>query len=327
MAVPTRVAEAFRESEEAVRAVERHAGDAIRIYCEDKGYLFSGRRKSLTSLAEKLESGRFEAWSEIDDLYACTIVVPTSSHELNVFQYLEAAFEKIEFRERNTTQKAPETFRFDASRFIGRIRNEVGQTLVPGASGISFEVQLLTAFEYAWQVATHDLVYKSDRIDWQRARLASQLKAAVEQIEMIIDGFESAVPNIPTSPHPETEAKIQVIETFQRLIDGGVISPELRPESWSRFGDNVFNLVRSFSNRFQAPGRAIALAEAAEAELTASGSTRDLHSGSLFQVVLGLVGSGILDSGRLDSFVVIQSPELRDLHSISDVPKAFNFDE
>jgi hypothetical protein len=42
--------------------------------------------------------------------------------------------------------------------------------------------------------------------------------------------------------------------------------------------------------------------------------------------VVGLVGNGILDAGNLDDFVVVESPELRDLHSLPEIPKPFDFD-
>jgi hypothetical protein len=65
------------------------------------------------------------------------------------------------------------------------------------AGGQLFGVQVVTAFEYAWIAATHDLVHKSDDVDWRRLRLAAQpKKAAVKQIEVLIAAFDPASPAI-----------------------------------------------------------------------------------------------------------------------------------
>jgi hypothetical protein len=262
----------------------------------------------------------------VPTLYACTIVVPTATHETSVLDFLQKAFNLIELRLRNSTRKPPETFRFDCTRFIGVIREVPGLGLVPGAASIKFEVQIPSAFEHAWSFVTHDLVYKSSDVDWRKARLGAQLKAAVEQIELIIAGFESNLDFVSQSSYPETDAKQRIISRFQQLISEGVVSGGLEPTSWSRFADNVYDLVRSYTRSSATPHKVDGLLQGVESHLRDTGMARGLMSGSLFQAVIASVSSGAVAGASLNDFVVLDSPELRTFYRITGVPKPFRFD-
>ena len=57
-------------------------------------------------------------------------------------------------------------------------------------SEIPFEVQIKTFLQHAWAIATHDLVYKSDEVDWGKQRIAYQVKAMLEHAEVSIQEAE-----------------------------------------------------------------------------------------------------------------------------------------
>ena len=297
---------------------------SVQTWCADRNYLFSSRIKTVESLSEKLESGRYNDWASIDDRFACTVVVPTSTHETAVLAFLDAVFERVEIRPRNSTKKAPEIFRFDSTRWVGRLRPSVGAAVAPGAGDILFEVQIQTVFEHAWGVVTHDLVYKSDSIDWRKARLAAQLKAAVEQIELTIAMFETSVEFMPQSEHPETDEKVQLVTELSRLVTEGRLTPELAPQSWSRLADNVSSLVRSYSRRGSEPHAMRRLREDLVAFLESDDEFVELRSGSLFQLILGFVGRGTTSGANLDNFTIVESSELKDFHGLSAIPRPFD---
>lgn len=325
MPAPSRLEEVYSQAHPAIQAVGQYVASTIRPWCDSEGYLFSGRFKTIGSLAEKIESGRYESWSKLDDLYACRVVVPTPTHEPNVVGFLRTVFDEVELRARNSTQKAPDVFRFDSTRFIGRLRLTEGLDLPPGASAVLFEVQIPSAFEYAWAVVTHDLVYKAEDMDWRKARLAAQLKAAVEQIELIIAGFQANLDFVAQSSYPEIQAKQDLIDAFQAMMVEGVVSPDLSPESWSRFADNVYSLISKYLRR-GTPFRIPSIIDAIRTDLQGNEMAKEIRSGSLFQVVLGCINRGVIKGVSLDDFPVIESPELRDLHGVTQIPKSFNFD-
>ncbi|MFF5898311.1 hypothetical protein ACFY8O_20600 [Streptomyces argenteolus] len=326
MAIPSRVLNAYRQIEPTLDVVDRYVSQTLRAWCDQRSYPFKGRKKQLPSLSEKLESGRFERWSQVDDLYACTVVVPTATHEDAVLRFLSGAFDEVEVRRRNSTQKAPEVFRFDSTRFVGRIRYLPGLEIPEEAAGIQFEVQIPTAFEYAWSVVTHNLVYKTDDFDWRKQRLAALLKASVEQSELLISGFEANVEIVPKSPHPESDAKQEIVEIFRQLVESGAISRELEPASWSRFADNFYSLVKSYAGGWSAPAKSLVLASAIKEKVEKAGDCAGLMSGSIFQIALGAVGSAIVPGANLSKFVVVDSVELRDFHNLEAIPKAFDFE-
>lgn len=324
MGVPTAINERHLNELSAVRALAEMAKASVQTWCADRNYLFSSRVKSVESLSEKLESGRYGAWTSIDDRFACTVVVPTTTHEPEVIAFLDAVFERVELRTRNSTKKPPEVFRFDSTRWVGRLRPLVGEAVAPGAGAIQFEVQIQTVFEHAWGVVTHDLVYKSDSIDWRKARLAAQLKAAVEQIELTIAMFEASIEFMPQSEHPETDEKVQLVTELQRLVSEGRLTAELAPQSWSRLADNVNSLVRSYARRGSEPHALRRLRQDLVAFLETDDEFIDLRSGSLFQLILGFVGRGSVPHANLDNFTIVESSELKDFHGLANIPRPFD---
>ena len=249
MGVPAAAQRIFDFSRPAVKELERQIVTTVRTFSEDHEYLFVSWLKSLESFSEKLETGRFKSVSGVVDLFGCTVVVPTAAHEQTVIDFLNGVYICEDVRDRSSAQKAPDVFRFDATRYVGRFKPQPGVTYSPNIDKYLFEVQIRTIFEYAWSVVTHDLVYKADEIDWRRLRLAAQLKAAVEQIEMIIAAFESSAEAIAVSPSPEIEAQVEVLRRFKEWIAQGRIVAELKPASWSRFGQSITKLVRSYARR------------------------------------------------------------------------------
>ncbi|MEK8105767.1 hypothetical protein NKG94_12605 [Micromonospora sp. M12] len=191
--------------------------------------MFFDRVKDLESLSEKLEGGRYSSWNEVDDLYAFTVVVPSPQHEEAVRSKLDQSFHRLKVRDRTAAMKAPDVFRFDGLRWYGRMNDDAALERQPGMAEVTFEAQVLTSFERAWSAVTHDLVYKADDVDWKRLRLAAQLKAAVEQIEMIIAAFEATSSAVLESPWPETKIKQEIIATFSSLMGDGHVPEILRP--------------------------------------------------------------------------------------------------
>jgi ppGpp synthetase/RelA/SpoT-type nucleotidyltranferase len=326
VAEPESVRQAFTRVEPLLEEVQRYVRATLERYCRKHSYIFIDRQKPVSSLAEKLEGGRIAAWSDLDDLYACTIVIPTSTHEEGVVRKLDASFERVRFRSRSDARKAPDVFRFDGARWYGRVREETAAERQPGVGEQLFEVQVVTAFEYAWIAVTHDLVYKGDDVDWRRLRLAAQLKAAVEQIEVLIGAFDSASTAIQESPWQETTAKTMIVERFKLLADDGFIPDTIRPVSWRRFADNVFGLVRTYEqNPHNVEDAVSKLLDAFDSDLRGATPFELPMSGTLFQYVVAVVAREGTP-GTLKYFTAVPSRELLDFYGVKGLPRAFIFD-
>jgi ppGpp synthetase/RelA/SpoT-type nucleotidyltranferase len=210
-----------------------------------KGYAFTSRIKTVESLAEKIETGRFKKWSDLDDLFASTVIIPTLLHEKEVIEFCKNAFEIIDKKtvKRGQNKKPPATFRFDSTRIYARLRKNDDPDNILSIYKIIFEIQIKSAFEHAWSVSTHDLVYKNDEIDWKRFRLAAQLKATVEQLDTLILAFEETSSFIQDNDYPEIKIKRYLATETNKLFQSGKSPDELKPKDMSRFCDNLHRLL------------------------------------------------------------------------------------
>jgi ppGpp synthetase/RelA/SpoT-type nucleotidyltranferase len=284
--------------------------------CEPNGYALVYRIKSLPSLSEKIESGRFARWSELDDIVACAVVVPTLTDEPSVIQFLEQAFQKVRINLRNSSRKAPEVFRFDTTRFIGKLRAPGDAFSEDLLYQIPFEIQVRSAFEHAWSVTTHALTYKGEHVDWNRLRLTAQLKAAVEQLDILVLGFEEASSNIAKSFWPETQAKSDIANFFKEKLSSGALPVELGPKDWTRFSDNVYQMVRSSKGSQRRPPTEIVstVATTMSDAITVLGRGRIPVSISLIQFVFASLFAARVLSAPLEGYCPVITPELEMLY-------------
>jgi hypothetical protein len=251
--VPPEVQQFFAAISEYLAFVEQRVHETLATYCSKHQYAYLDRKKTLESLSEKVETGRIRSLTEIDDLFGATIIVPTHSHEPTVLAFLSATFDPVSAPKlRGSTRKSPEIFRFDETRFYGRLKIPEGD---PGLRSVTFEIQIRSAFEHAWHAVTHDLVYKNQVVDWRRTRLASQLKALVEQADLIAENFDSIATNVRPSEWEEIDAQVAVIEYFKEISSRGLLPEEFVPKDWSRLAQNVVALLRAAERSRTVPKR------------------------------------------------------------------------
>jgi hypothetical protein len=86
----------FNEYKPFVEVVAKKVKSTLVKKCEDEGYAFISRIKTIESLAEKIETGRFKKWSDLDDLFACTVIIPTLSHEKKLLIIVKEFLKKSE---------------------------------------------------------------------------------------------------------------------------------------------------------------------------------------------------------------------------------------
>lgn len=254
----------------------------------------------MESLAEKIETGRYGALAEIDDLVACTMVIPSLLEENDAIEYCQKVFSIHEIKRRAVARKSPDLFRFDATRLYGFIvqpdgLDEVGR---PSIYSIKFEIQIRTAFEHAWIVSTHPLTYKSNRLDWKRFRLAAQIKATSEQLDLLIVQFEQLAAAIPESPWPELSRKQEIVALIEGLLHDGVIPSEAAPKDMSRFADNLATLVRASQRKLRIED----VLRSLDKELRSFTSETFPRSASLLQVCVGVLCEGEVLAGPLERY-------------------------
>lgn len=245
MIYPSILDRKYQEYKPFVETVSERVRETLTNYCEQRrGYAFTSRIKTIESLAEKIETGRFKKWSDLDDLFACTVIIPTLLHEKEVIEFCKNTFNIIGTVKRGQNKKAPDTFRFDSTRLYAQLKknDDLDQDNSLSIYKIRFEIQIKSAFEHAWAVSTHDLVYKNSEIDWRRLRLAAQIKATVEQLDTLILAFQETSIFIEDNDYSEIKIKRQLANEINKLLENK-IPDELRPKDMSRFCDNLYRLI------------------------------------------------------------------------------------
>jgi ppGpp synthetase/RelA/SpoT-type nucleotidyltranferase len=238
MIVSPMVQRQFENKYDFIKLLHDTVREILFNYCSSNGFAFTDRIKSLESLSEKIETGRYKRWSDIDDLYACTIIIPNLNIEKEVLSFLNLKFKRVLLKNRGEALKSPDVFRFDNTRFIGNLKQSGYQSEI---SKINFEIQIKTAFEHAWSVSTHSLVYKANEIDWKLLRIAAQLKSSVEQLDMIVSGAKQLNLHITEHNWPEIEIKKFILSNTNEFLKNANVPEELKPKDSSRFSDNLYS--------------------------------------------------------------------------------------
>jgi ppGpp synthetase/RelA/SpoT-type nucleotidyltranferase len=314
MIVPAALKRKHAVLEAALRSLAEEVQRTVQGYCSaNEGFAYAGRIKSLESLAEKIETGRYAKWSDLDDLFACCIIVPTLKHEPAVLGFLRQAFVEIGTRSRKDAKKPPDAFRFEATRFTGALRpTKAAETSSPLYT-TKFEIQVRTAFEHACAVTTH-AVYKGSAIDWKARRLAAHLKAAVEQLDLLVLTFGTTSETIEEHDWPELEAKAGLAKGFSSLVNNGKIPEILAPKDWSRFAENLYALIDAGFRGKRAALTGHVSEALAVLETTLQNAGHIPHSISLLQLALGILFGERILTLPLEDYTPLVTTELTELY-------------
>ena len=127
MIYPSILERRFQEYFPFVQAVASRVRDTMLNFCEKNGYALTSRIKTIESLSEKIETGRFKQWSDLDDLFACTVIIPTLNQEQKVTQFCQDTFQISKTIKRGQNKKSPDTFRFDSTRIYASLKSVEAQ--------------------------------------------------------------------------------------------------------------------------------------------------------------------------------------------------------
>ena len=95
MIIPAILAQKYENYREIIELAANIAKETLQNHCDKTGYAFASRIKTIESLAEKIGTGRYKSWSALDDLFACTIIVPTLHQEEEVSKFCRSVFKVL----------------------------------------------------------------------------------------------------------------------------------------------------------------------------------------------------------------------------------------
>ncbi len=333
MIIPVEATTKFGAEYKLLLAAQERFKQIIGAFCDSNGFAIASRCKSIKSIIEKIEGGRVESWEKLDDLVAFSIITPSLQEESDVLSFLQNIFKIHEIKKRGESLKSPDVFRFDLTRVICGINDE------SDISKIKCEVQIRTALEHAWSSATHKIVYKADDVSWKKQRLASQIKAGVEQLDLLLNSFQTSSETLQESPHKEIKIKAAILEKFTSWFTSGLLSTELKPSSFRRVADNVYELLLKFrfqNSRYKLEQGYLPLLDAVETKIVAAASARLVPTSlSFFQLFLfyavesgeiTIVSLQTLANSNNEAFFVHVTKSLCDLKSdFTQVTSVFDY--
>ena len=190
MKVPASVRALFEAQRDANDKLREAVKDLLKPRLQPYWH-YVDRVKTEESFALKIESGRFGDPARLEDFFACTIVVRNHSEIPEAEKLVLEIFSLHERRPPSSvlTKKYSSSFAFDDLRLYVKYIED--PALPPkGLKDIPFEVQVKTFLQHAWSIATHDLIYKTDSVSWPKERIAFQVRAMLEHVEISITEAE-----------------------------------------------------------------------------------------------------------------------------------------
>jgi len=243
MKIPLSIRRDYDEQLDKIIRLQKFVDDSIRA-AKKPNWHYESRIKSKESFALKIETGRFPDPKELEDFFACMLVVENSKSLVEAEDMIKSKFDFIERRPSSDkkTQKKAECFIFDDLRLYVRWKDD--PVLPPtGINGALFEIQIKTFLQHAWSIATHDLIYKSDTVDWAKERVAFQIKAMLEHAEMSIQEVEKiSKSNLVNKIDKKTGKIIKIL----KLLNEYWKRQDL-PNDLVRLAANVLYLLESFN--------------------------------------------------------------------------------
>lgn len=236
----------YESLESSYKYVQKEVLGLIKETCDNNQWLFTHRIKDVESYYLKITTGRFDGYL-IDDFFACTIVVPSLKDIETAQQLISACFEVIETKPDNQIYSFPTEFNFDSIRNYCKLKRRVQPKV---HDELIFEIQVKTLLEYAWSKATHDFSYKSDHVSWAKERVAAQIKAVLDNVDISIYEMES----ISKSPfldkkNPKYERLNEIINFMNKDFADKIDNP--LPKDLKRLSEQINRFLQRTSTSLE----------------------------------------------------------------------------
>lgn len=186
------------------------------------------RKKSPESICQKLQTGKYAALCDLDDLLGFTVVLRTRTDVFNAFSAVGGSELSVTSGQL-PSGVMPTDFRYREPKLILRPTRDYLQRR-PELDAVNVEVQFTTALQYALDVATHDFDYKGADYDWSKFRVVAQVRAMLELADTMIDDMGKGVR--PTqnrvSASDGFESEQEYLEVLSRHFDSAQLPRDMR---------------------------------------------------------------------------------------------------
>lgn len=231
----------YDEQREQYEALQKNVNQ--RMQKIPGSWYYKSRIKSLESYALKLEGGRLDP-SNPDDLFACMIIVPDPKSISEAVSFAKSQFTVLSRKPKCDlfTPKASGMFRFDDLRLYAQLKKE--EFMPPDHEGsmpseMIFEIQIRTFMQHGWDEAIHGLTYKGKEISYMMERIAYQVKAMLEHVEMVIYNICEIKDKIRL---PATNPEVEDLKRIKKFLETSW-KPDMLPNDMITTSRGVKRLI------------------------------------------------------------------------------------
>lgn len=184
------------------------------------------RVKPKESLMAKIEKeGYRNPIDDIEDLVACRLIVKSNTDIEGIIEKIKQVFniERWNFR-----SYRPSEFIYDDIQLILTFKDSpfISNKEILGKK---FELQIRTGLQDALAEALREETYKTDVITWQKERTASELRANLELVDLVLSDFLKIVSIQEEKDYKPYQQRNEIVELLK-----DVWSPEKLPEDLRR---------------------------------------------------------------------------------------------
>ena len=174
---------------------------------------YESRLKTDESFALKIESGRYKRPQKLEDFFGCLIVVRNAADLPVAERFVRKNFKIVNRKppDRRIRKKNPEDFSYDGLRMYIRLKRD-GAIKPNPLERITFELQIKTYLMHAWDISTHDIVYKTSAPNWGTSRVAFQIRAMLEHADLSIMEAQKLAQN------PAMDITTEDFESLEKII-------------------------------------------------------------------------------------------------------------
>jgi len=221
MIIPDSFKRAYEKHSNILQKVQNEADGILReISHKFVGVGYSSRLKAIESVFIKTVASDFEnPFIEMDDFFACTLVVPTLTIIPQIREEVQESF-TIVGSNADKKQLDPYQFMYNDLHLYLSLQDSplrYDKTTL----NLKFELQIKTLLQHAWSQAGHDIIYKPRKIDWGSERIGGQLRALLEladsvlaQIEATAQLLQSDSEDMLSKYKSDTRAIISIMEKY-----------------------------------------------------------------------------------------------------------------
>ncbi len=243
MKVSKSIRDLYSELQDYALPLGKEVSGLLKVYAEQNKWSFTDRIKEEISFAQKIEMGIYSSNEQIDDFYACEIVVLNLKDINAAKEFVRNNFNVINEKPKGLV--SADSFFFDGIRLYARLNEGVAGP--KPYSWMTFEVQIKTLLEKAWGEATHDFTYKCKEVKWGKERLVYQLKAILSHADIMFSEIENVSNSC--SPDISSTADDNINNVTKWILENW--DESACPDNMKRLSETIVNLCKTYCIDFE----------------------------------------------------------------------------